>query len=122
MDLLIVLRHEKKLYERKIGVEFKETDTKKVISQAITRKKYVDYMYVATRNVPVTYKEIFLMSYFGIGWIIWEEDFAKMIFPARYTTTEYIFEELINTAIRLKLREKEEKIRELARLDDFVRK
>ena len=112
MDLLIVLEHPKQRYDRKIGVEFKETDADKVIAQAIVRRKYVDYMYIATRDIPFTYKEVFLLSYFGIGWIIWKEDFTKMIFPARYTTTEYIFEEIINLAIELKLREKQKEIEE----------
>lgn len=126
MDLLIILRHlERRRYDRKIGVEFKETAMEKVLAQACLRREYVDYMYIATRNIKLNYRHFFIMSYFGIGWIIWDKEFAKMIFPARYTTTEDIFDELINTALRLKLEEKEgeirEKIRELARLDDFIR-
>lgn len=94
MDLLIVLKHPNSKYDRKIGVEFKETAISKVLSQAIIRKNYVDYMYVATKNITLNYKHIFLMSYFGIGWIVWDKSFAKMVFPARYTTTERIFEDL----------------------------
>jgi len=125
MDLLIILRHPKKRYERKIGVEFKETDMRKVLSQAITRRKYVDYMYVATKNVFLTYKEILIMCFFGLGWIIWEEGFAKMIFPARYTTTDYIFEDIINSILRMKLEEKKEEIKEeidkIVKLDEFIK-
>ena len=43
MDLLMVLKHSNKRYERKIGVEFKETAMEKVLSQACLRKNYVDY-------------------------------------------------------------------------------
>ena len=64
------------------------------------------------------------MSFFGIGWIIWEEGFAKIIFPARYTTTDYIFEDLINTALRVKLEEKKEEIKreidKIVKLDKFI--
>ena len=129
MDLLMILKHEKERYNRKIGIEFKEYDSQKVLSQAITRRKYVDYMYVATRNIAFSYKEVFLMPYFGIGWVIWENGFAKMIFPARYTTTDYIFEEIINLAIELKLGEKQKEIEEkvssimekASTLDRFIR-
>jgi len=120
MDLLMVLKHSNKRYERKIGVEFKETAMEKVLAQACLRKNYVDYMYIATRNIELNYKHILIMSFFGIGWVIWEEGFAKMIFPAKYTSTESVFEELINTALRLKLKEKGEKISDLMKLDKFM--
>ena len=124
MDLLIVLKHPNSRYERKIGVEFKETDVEKVLAQACLRKNYVDYMYIATRDIKIDYKHVFIMSFFGIGWIIWEEGFAKIIFPARYTTTDYIFEDLINTALRVKLEEKKEEIKreidKIVKLDKFI--
>ncbi len=69
-----------------IGVEFKELDLSKVIKQAVVRRSYVDYMYIATKNTLIFHPElIFLLGYFGIGWIVWFEDtdFVKMIFSSK---------------------------------------
>jgi len=88
-DLIILLANkEKKLknvdyFDRVIGVEFKEADTWTVINQAIERKPCVDYQYVATRNVWFSHTEIFLLMFFGIGWVVWEKGWAKLLVPAK---------------------------------------
>jgi len=112
MDLLIILEHSKQHYNRKVGVEFKETDVNKVIAQAIIRRKYVDYMYIATRDIPFMHREVFLLSYFGIGWIIWMEDFAKMIFPARFHYPTDSIEDMVNFLIEQKLKKEVDKLKE----------
>ena len=71
-------------YERHIGVEFKETDFRKVVSQALIRRKYVEYMWIATRNIIPEVESLLLLIDSGIGWIIWEEDFIKILIPAKY--------------------------------------
>ena len=53
-DLVIYLHIKSKRPEHRtredilIGVEFKESDMNKVIKQAIARREFVDYMYIAT--------------------------------------------------------------------------
>ena len=110
MDLLIILPHERKRFERKIGVEFKESDAKKVISQAVIRKKYVDYMYIATRNIMFTHEDVIILSYFGIGWVIWGKNFAKIIFPARFHHVGYV-DSVVNFIIEEKLKKEAEKLK-----------
>jgi len=73
-DLLIVLsdKNGNRWGKRVIGIEFKEYDMRKVIQQAIVRRLFVDYMYIASRPViGLSYAEVFHMAYFGIGWIVW---------------------------------------------------
>ena len=72
-DLLIVLRHimEKKVYYT-IGIEFKEEDLDEVISQAIVRRPFVDYMYIATpARLSIDYQQLILLCYLGIGWVVY---------------------------------------------------
>lgn len=109
-DLLIILRHDNKRFERKIGIEFKDTDIKKVISQAVARKKYVDYQYIATMNVWLNYTDIVVLSYFGIGWVIYMKDFAKMIFPARFNNVGYA-ESIVDFIINQKLKKEADKLK-----------
>ena len=117
-DLLIILKHDNKRFERKIGIEFKETDVKKVISQAVARRKYVDFQYIATlSNVWLNYIDMVVMSYFGLGWVIFEKDFAKMIFPARYHHHSDYAESIINFIIEQKLRKEANKV-----VDDAINK
>lgn len=84
-DLLIKLTWKnKRRYERLIGIEFKETDFRKVVTQAVARSSYVDYMWVATNMViPDTATLLELIDY-GIGWVIWDDNFVKILIPARY--------------------------------------
>ncbi len=84
-DLLIKLKWvNKRKYERWIGIEFKETDFRKVVTQAVARSSYVDYMWVATNMViPDTATLLELIDY-GIGWVIWDDNFVKILIPARY--------------------------------------
>lgn len=60
-------------FDRLIAVEFKETDLKKVVRQAMVRRWYVDYMYVATKPIPATPEELILLSYMRIGWVVWNK-------------------------------------------------
>ena len=93
-DLLIELNWKQstwtgeRKYRRIIGIEFKETDFRKVVDQAILRSRYVDYMWIATRDVFADEFSFLEMLEHGIGWIIWDEDFVKILFPAKYTRSE----------------------------------
>jgi len=70
---------------RTIGVEFKEYDIDKVIKQAIARRSYVHYMYIATKPIPLMPQQLFLLSDFGIGWVVWKENkFANMVMASRF--------------------------------------
>lgn len=107
IDLLLTLASETKYQgrrfraERKIAVEFKESDIKRVISQAVTRKPYVDYVYIATRSwVTLDYYDLFVMGYYGIGWVIWDKDFAKIIVPAKFHAPVHALEYLVEDAVR----------------------
>ena len=61
-------------FDRLIAVEFKENDLQKVVRQAIIRRWYVDYMYIATMPIPMNPKELILMSYMHIGWVVWDKN------------------------------------------------
>jgi len=115
-DLIIKLKHSKSFYDRLIGVEFKEYDIQKVVRQAVRRREFVDYMYIATRSVAMDYPEIFLLTYFGIGWVVYFEDFAKMIVPARYQDPSHIFERVVDEALKAFA---EKKLKNLT-LNDFI--
>ncbi len=75
-------------YQRLIGIEFKETDFRKVVDQAILRRRYVDYMWIATRDIFANEFSFLEMLEHGIGWVIWDEDFVKILIPAKYTRSE----------------------------------
>ncbi len=110
-DLLIELEWESnRKYKRLIGVEFKETDFSKVVVQAIARREFVDYMYVATRNVIPDKVDLFRLFDFGIGWVIWSEDFVKLLYPASYYRAGNVVS-LIEYLSRKILEEKIEEIR-----------
>jgi len=107
-DLLILLSDETKklkddFWGKLIGVEFKETDVKKVVKQAVQRREYVSYQYIATKDVYLDYPEIFLLCLFGIGWIVWGDGFAKMIIPSKIKFTYDKIETLVNYLIDKKL-------------------
>jgi len=106
--------------DRIIGVEFKELDINKVVRQAIERRKFVHYQYIATRNVSLDYPEIFMLTLFGIGWIIWEKNFAKLIIPARMRNTYQKVESLINYLIEKRISEITEEILN-RKLTEFMR-
>jgi len=96
-------------YERLIGVEFKEYDMRKVVLQAMRRRDFVDYMYIATRNITVDYIDLFYLADFSIGWIIYDADgFVKMLIPSRIkhgqSVTELI-KSLAERAVRETIRE-----------------
>ncbi|MFA4663339.1 hypothetical protein [Pyrococcus kukulkanii] len=109
-DLLIILRN-RKGHVRRIGVEFKEGDVKKVLAQAIARQPYVDYMYIATRSwVTLDFEDLFVMGYYGIGWVVWEEGFAKMIVSAKYHSPASSLEYMIERAVKIKVEEEFSKL------------
>lgn len=106
-DLVIVISwvrktfHYKRTYTRTIGVEFKETDISKVIQQAMKRRDYVEYMYIATRsNVVLNHLEHILMAEFGIGWVVWEENFAKMVIPSHYQYPVHSIMDIISHLVK----------------------
>lgn len=82
-DLLIHLKSDSDRRDILIGVEFKETDMPKVIRQAIVRKEFVDYMYIATNCRAWEVEDLFLLTLYGIGWIFWDDEFIKMILKAK---------------------------------------
>ena len=83
-DLVIHLIHKHEAFSKWIGVEFKEGDVKKVVRQAVARREFVDYMYIATRWVHLDFDDLLLLSYEGIGWVIWNEELAKLVVPSKY--------------------------------------
>lgn len=87
-DLLMLLKHNKyEGFNKFIGVEFKEYDSSTVVEQAIVRRLYVDYMYIALKRYSyIKPEDVLLLSYFGIGWIMWDTEpkFAYSIFSATY--------------------------------------
>ncbi|HDD57137.1 MAG TPA: hypothetical protein ENF43_01295 [Thermoplasmatales archaeon] len=111
-----------------IGVEFKETDLDKVIKQAIARKEFVDYMYIATCCRVWNIEQLFLLALYGIGWIFWDGKYVKLILePKRYANKvnillNHIFDnrlrEMIDEAIKEKLEQIDEKIQR--RLDEWL--
>ena len=89
---------------RRIGVEFKEGDVKKVLAQAIARRPLVDYIYIATRKwVHLDFDDLFVMGYYGIGWVVWDENFAKMIVESRWHRPHKSIEYMVERAIKLHL-------------------
>jgi len=93
-----------RFYERLIGVEFKETDIPKVITQAIARREFVDYMYIATWAQYLNYHDVFLLSYFGIGWVTWRKH-AVLVIPAKYSHHPETMQSLLNSLIEKRLAE-----------------
>jgi len=98
-DLAIHLAHEHEWWSRWIGVEFKETDVKKVIRQAVARREFVDYMYIATRWVHLDFEDLLLLSYEGIGWVIWNKEIAKLVVPSKYHPPAKSLDAMINLHI-----------------------
>ncbi len=94
-DLLIHLKDisSRKLnisFDRLIAVEFKETDLKKAVRQALLRRWYVDYIYIATKPIPVNPEELILMTYTHIGWIVWDKNknVALIVLRSFYRDTD----------------------------------
>ena len=86
-----------------IGVEFKEYALQKVIWQAIRRIGFVDYMYIATRHIPLPPLESTVMAFAGIGWIVWSDDADKAFIVMRagekystYRTEDWTIYALVN--------------------------
>ena len=98
-DLVIHLIHKHDTFSRWIGVEFKEGDVKKVVRQAVARREFVDYMYIATRWVHLDFDDLLLLSYEGIGWVIWNEELAKLIVPSKYFPPAKSLDVMINLHI-----------------------
>ena len=75
--------------ERLVGIEFKIADFKKVVEQALVRREFVDYMYVATHTgiwFSGQFDAFFLMLYFGIGWILIGEKEVFLVMKARWNS------------------------------------
>jgi len=105
-DLVIAFSDKWKI-GRLIGIEFKESDFRKVITQAILRRDYVDYMYIATKPFVASHELscFFMMLLYGIGWVIWGKQEAHLIFKSRYCyPPEERLHEIVNTLARVKLR------------------
>ena len=133
-DLLIYLHIKSKRPEHRtredilIGVEFKESDMNKVIKQAIARREFVDYMYIATSCRAWNIEQLFLLALYGIGWVFWNNQFVEIILePRRYanrvdTLIDYLFDgklrEIIDEAIERKMKQIDEKIQR--RLDEWI--
>jgi len=122
-DLIIVAKSKNKTVS--IGVEFKEYDSKKVIQQAILRRPFVDYLYVAIK--PVVFlrpSEVFSLSAFGIGLIAYRGEFAWMITYSveRWRDIEiYLLEDYIHYVQRMLLNTQKIAIkRNIIRLEDFL--
>ncbi len=104
-DLLIWLKHgSNSELDRIVSVEFKELDSSKVIKQAILRRHFVTYSYVAIkRGAYIHPEDIALLAYYGIGLVIWgivPNEFAILIFPSKYRwqSTNFLNIEWIITA------------------------
>jgi len=104
----ITIKHE---FKRRllVGVEFKEYDLQKAVRQAIRRRDFVDFMWIATRNVVADPSSLFYMVDFGIGWLIWDDSgFVKMLLAARQTygnSVTSLVESIAERAIQRKLKE-----------------
>ena len=119
-DLLIKLKHKwSRRYDTMIGIEFKEYDIRKVIMQACRRREFVDYMYIATRSLLIDYPDLFTLAYFGIGWILYDEDFARMVILSKWRNPMFSFEQLIDRYVQTIVEEKiENKVKSIT-LDKF---
>lgn len=127
-DLLIVLKHdEDKRYDRKIGVEFKETDIDGVVRQAMVRRPFVDYMYIATRNIDIDYYHLIILSYLGIGWVVYFSDInrAKLVLKAYYNydsvRLKNVIDGIIDRHVETRISDIERKVDEkLSKLDNWI--
>jgi len=130
IDLLITLKG-KQTYNgtpwqntRKIAVEFKEADIRRVISQAVTRRPYVDYVYIATRKwVDLDFRDLLVMGYYGLGWVVWDRDFAKIITPSKYRLPASSLDLMIEVAVKRHLQKAIEKVEKHVnekRITDFI--
>jgi len=120
-DLLIelTLKTETRETKRVIGVEFKETDCRKVVDQAVLRREYIDYMWIATNYCVFGAVSLLELVDSGIGWIFWDYDgFVKIIIPAKYNRENSVTELLQYLAKRaidreIERRKEESKVRSL---------
>lgn len=128
-DLVIVVEWESeglvtRKIKRTIGVEFKETDIDKVIKQAIARRDYVHYMYIATKPVTLMPQQLFLLADYGIGWVVWRKGkFANLVLGSRLernsdvmTLLEYFARKAVEKAIR-DIKEEVKTTRDMSLLD-----
>lgn len=90
-DLVIEFRW-RTFYKRqprymRVGIEFKEWDFIKVVSQAIDRKPLFDLMFIATRPtvLSLSYEPYYLalLIKHGIGWVLWDDDLIYLLLPAK---------------------------------------
>lgn len=110
--------------KRTIGVEFKETDIDKVIKQAIARRDYVHYMYIATKPATLMPQQLFLLADYGIGWVVWKKDeFANLVLGSRFernaditTLLDYFARKSVEKAIK-EIQEESKVTRALSLLD-----
>jgi len=105
-------------------VEFKEYDMDKVLRQAVLRSAYTDYMYIATRNVLVEPEDLLILADYGIGWIIWDDGFVKMLIPSKFRSSNVtrLMEHLARKAVERAIEEvkKESRITKAMTLLDFA--
>lgn len=124
-DLLIKLtmKGRQRTTERLIGVEFKETDIRKAVHQAVVRRPYVDYQYIATRFVLMDYIDLFYMASYSIGWVVWSEDFVKIVVASRMQTPYAHMRELVTAMVKEIVKEEvdREVRRRLETLDRFIK-
>ena len=113
-------------YDKKIAVEFKEIDAKKVVWQAARRLWFVDYAYIATRETYMPPEALIVMSFLGIGWIVWNEERAFLVLKSfcRYgDRVSGVLSELVALKLRAILdKEIEERLNKkmrLRKLTDF---
>jgi len=84
--------------EKLIAIEFKEENFRKAIHQAVIRREYVDYIYVAVIPPILSYEyaDFFVMLCYGIGLVVWNCENAMIIFKSAYQyPSEYRIKEVI---------------------------
>ena len=105
-DLIMAYKLKRFKVERLIGVELKESDFQKAVHQAIVRKEFVHYMYIAVREPLLRFElpSLLLMTYYGIGLLVWNDKTALLIVPSIMTTPDYIrLEQLIGKLIQAQI-------------------
>lgn len=81
-------------YERVIGVEYKDTDFPKAISQAIDRRQYVDYQYIVIKLraydlITNFWDDLATAKEHGIGILTVDyRGFPEMLLRAKYTKSK----------------------------------
>ena len=124
-DLLISYRDNR---ERIIGIEFKEMDFQKAVFQAIVRRNFLDYIYVAIQE-PINRFEIpdlFLVTYYGIGLIVWSDKNALLVLKSKmHHPDPNRMEELLDCVLKERLKRiftKQEQIKTLRNWLDNIKR